>query len=417
MSLTRRSFVAALLACALLACREAPALPPERPILILISVDGFRWDYLDRFSPPTLTQLANDGVRADGLIPEFPSKTFPNHYTIVTGLRLANHGVISNNMRDRDIPGAFSLSNRGVQRDPRWWGGEPIWNTAEMQGRKAGAMFWPGSEAVINGRQATYWTPFDDAMPNSVRVRRVLGWLKLPEGERPSFLTLYFSDVDSAGHRHGPDSREVQDAVSSVDREIGDLVAGVKAAGLADHVHYVIVSDHGMAAVSPERLIVVDDYVDVEQMEVVDWSPVFAVNAKDGDNEKLYAALKNKHPSLEVYRSSELPEQYRLAGHPRLPAVIGIASEGWSITSRRNVRRWIEDKVRGVTGGEHGYAASAPSMQGLFIAQGPRIRSGMRVKPFENVHIYELMCAVLGLRPAKNDGDPAVTRDMLLPNR
>jgi predicted AlkP superfamily pyrophosphatase or phosphodiesterase len=414
-SLTRRSWLAALLACTLIACQQPRSTAPKQPILILISIDGFRWDYLDRFNPPALTQLSNDGVRADGLIPEFPSKTFPNHYTIVTGLRLAHHGIISNNMRDQDIPGGFSLSNREVQRDPRWWGGEPIWNTAEMQGRKAGAMFWPGSEAMINGRQATYWTPFDDSMPNSARVGRVLGWLKLSEGERPSFLTLYFSDVDNAGHRHGPDSQEVKDAVLSVDKQIGDLVAGVTAAGLADHVHYVIVSDHGMSAVSPDRLIVLDDYVDVGQVDVVDWSPVLALSAKNDDNEKLYAALKGKHAALAVYRSSELPEQYRLAGHPRLPAVIGIASEGWSITSRRNVLRWIADKVRGPSGGEHGYPASAPSMQGLFIAQGPRIRRGMRVKPFENVHIYEFMCAVLGLQPAKNDGDPAVTRDMLLP--
>jgi predicted AlkP superfamily pyrophosphatase or phosphodiesterase len=416
MTLTRRSFLSALVVCALVACREVPSLAPAQPILILISVDGFRPDYLDRFHPPTLTQLANEGVRADALIPEFPSKTFPNHYTIVTGLRLAHHGIISNNMRDRNIPGGFSLSNREVQSDPRWWGGEPIWNTAEQQGRKAAAMFWPGSEAVINGRQATYWTPFDDAMPNSVRVRRVLGWLNLPDGERPSFLTLYFSDVDTAGHRHGPDSPEVKDAVLRVDKNIGDLVAGVKAAGLADHVNYLVVSDHGMAAVGPERLIVLDDYVDVGELDVVDWSPVLAFNAKDGDNERFYAALKDKHPALTVYRGAELPEQYHLAGHPRLPAVIGIASEGWSITSRGNVRRWIQDKVRGV-GGEHGYAASAPSMQALFIAQGPRLRRGMRVKPFENIHVYEFMCAVLGLQPAKNDGDPAVTRDMLLPNR
>ena len=168
-----------------------------------------------------------------------------------------------------------------------------------------------------------------------------------------------------------------------------------------------------MSAVSRERLIVLDDYVDVGQVDVVDWSPVLALSAKDGDNEKLYAALKDKHPSLEVYRASELPPQYRLAGHPRLPAIVGIASEGWSITSRRNFQRWIADRLRGGSGGEHGYAASAPSMQGLFIAQGPRIRQGLRVKPFENIHIYNLLCAVLGLQPAKNDGDPAVTRDML----
>ena len=412
MTLTRRSLLAALLACSLLACREAQPLPPGRAILVLVSIDGFRWDYLDKFKPPTLMRLASEGVHADGLIPQFPSKTFPNHYTIVTGLTLPHHGIISNNMRDRNIPGTFSLSNRDVQKDPRWWGGEPIWNTAEKQGRKAAAMFWPGSEAVIGGRQASYWMPFDDDMPNSARVDRVLGWLKLPDAERPSFLTLYFSDVDTAGHRHGPDSPETQTAVMNVDREIRRLVDGVNAAGLDDRVHYVIVSDHGMAALSPDRMIILDDYIDVAAADVVDWAPVLALNPKDGDVDAMYAALRDKHPSLAVYRSHEIPAEYGLANHPRLPAIFAIAEPGWHIVSKHDVDRW-DDPDRDAPGGSHGYDARAKSMQGLFIAAGPRIRSGVKVRPFENIHVYEFMCAVLGLRPATNDGDPAVTRDML----
>ncbi len=416
MTLSRRSFLAALLAGSLTACRDAPVLPAERAILVLISIDGYRWDYTERFKPPALMRLAANGVQADGLIPEFPSKTFPSHYTIVTGLRLVNHGIISNNMRAADIPGRFSLSNRDVIADPRWWGGEPIWNTAEKQGRKAAAMFWPGSETVIAGRQATHWTPFDDDMPNRERVNRVLGWLKLPERERPSFLTLYFSDVDNAGHSRGPDSDEVKNAVLSVDREVGALVRGVRGAGLADRVHYVIVSDHGMAALSPDRVIVLDDYIDVASADVVDWAPVLGLSPKDGDVEKLYAALKDKHPALAVYRSHEIPAEYRLAGHPRLPAIVGIAREGWNIASKRDVNRWSEPN-RHAPGGTHGYDARAQSMQGLFIASGPRISHGLTFKPFENIHVYEFMCAVLGLQPAKNDGDPAVTRDMLRANR
>jgi predicted AlkP superfamily pyrophosphatase or phosphodiesterase len=413
MTLTRRALLAALALCASAACRgSAPPPPPERAILILISIDGFRWDYFDRFKPPTLTALAHDGVRAEGLIPEFPTKTFPNHYTIVTGLRLANHGIISNNIRDRNIPGEFSLSNREVQADPRWWGGEPIWNTAERQGRKAGAMFWPGSETVINGRQASYWMPFDDDMPNAERVNRVLSWLKLPEGERPSFLTLYFSDVDTTGHNDGPDSNEVKDAVLRVDAHVGDLVNGVRAAGLADRVHYVIVSDHGMAPLSTDRLIRLDDYIDISAAEIVDWAPVLSLTPKDGNVDAMYAALKDKHPALAVYRSHELPAEYRLAGHPRLPPIVGIAQDGWHIVSKRDIDRW-QSGARRPPGGNHGFAASEQSMQGLFVAHGPRIRRGVTVKPFENIHIYELMCAVLGLQPAKNDGDPAVTRGML----
>jgi predicted AlkP superfamily pyrophosphatase or phosphodiesterase len=413
MMMTRRSALALLFAGALgVSCAASAVLPPERAILILVSIDGFRWDYLDRFAPPNLKRLAAEGVRAEGLIPQFPSKTFPNHYTIVTGLTLAHHGIISNNMRASDIPGEFAMSNREVLADSRWWGGEPIWNTAEKQGRRAAAMFWPGSETVINGRQATFWTPFDNDMPNGARVDRVLGWLRLPEQERPSFLTLYFSDVDNAGHSRGPDSQDVRDAVAKVDQSIGQLVEGVKQMGLADRVHYVVVSDHGMAALSPDRMIVLDNYLDVSTVDVVDWAPVLALSPKDGNVEKLYAALKGKHPALDVYRSNEIPAVYDLAGHPRLPAVVGIAKEGWLITSTREVDRWGQPD-RHAPGGTHGYDARLQSMQGLFIAAGPRIKSGVTVKPFKNIHIYDFMCAVLGLQPAKNDGDPGVTRDML----
>ena len=393
------------------ACSHAPV-PADRAILILVSIDGFRWDYLDRFNPPTLRRLADNGVRSEGLIPQFPSKTFPNHYTIVTGLRLASHGIISNNMRAADIPGEFSLSNREAQADSRWWGGEPIWNTAEKQGRVAAAMFWPGSETVIGGRQATYWMPFDDDLPHQARVGQILAWLKLPDGKRPSFLTLYYSDVDSSGHDQGPESDAVRDAVHTVDRSIGELVRGVDALDLEDRVHYVLVSDHGMAALSRERMIVLDELIDVSTVDVVDWAPVLGVSPKDGDVEKLYAALKDQHPHLAVYRRDEIPAEYGISGHPRLPAVIGIADEGWYITSNREVARWGQPD-RNAPGGTHGYDARFRSMHGLFIASGPRFRRGVVVKPFENIHLYELMCAVLGLTPAKNDGDPAVTRDML----
>ena len=411
MTRMRRVLVVALIA-TVTACVAARVLPAEQAILILVSIDGFRWDYLDRFSPPNLTKLASDGVRADGLIPQFPSKTFPNHYTIVTGLTLAHHGIISNNIRDKEIPGEFSLSNRDVQNDPRWWGGEPIWNTAERQGRKSAAMFWPGSEVMIGGHRGTYWTPYDDDMPHAERVKKILDWLRLPGDQRPSFLTLYFSDVDNAGHSRGPDSEDVKNAVMRVDKSIGDLVAGVKQIGMTDRVNYVIVSDHGMAQLSPDRMIVLDDYIDVSTAEVTDWAPVLGLTPKDGDIDKMYRALKDKHPALAIYRSNEIPPEYGLAGHPRLPAIVGIAKEGWFITSKREEQRWGEPN-RHAPGGTHGYDARLQSMQGLFIASGPRIRSGMRVKPFENIHIYDFMCAVLGIQPAKNDGDPAVTRDML----
>ena len=305
-----RLLLVLLAALPVLSCQSA-RLPPDRAIVLLISIDGWRHDYLDRFKPPTLGRLAAEGVRSDGLIPQFPSKTFPNHYTIVTGLRPANHGILSNNMTAPDIPGEFSMSNRDVVADPRWWKGEPIWNAAERQGRVAAAMFWPGSETVIGGRQATFWRAFDNALPHHQRVAQILEWLRLPEGKRPSFLTLYYSDVDNAGHRGGPDSDAVREAALRVDRSLGELVEGVREIGLADRVNYVLVSDHGMSALKREQVIVLDDYIDLDSADIIDWSPVLGVSARDGDVERLYKALKDKHPSLTVYRNTELPMEYR----------------------------------------------------------------------------------------------------------
>ena len=399
-----------LVIAAISACRSVPV-PDGRPIVILISLDGFRWDYLERYRPEALRALAADGVTAEGLISQFPSKTFPNHYTIVTGMRTGTHGIISNNMVDPAIPGRFSLRNREVLADPRWWGGEPVWNTAERQGLKASAMFWPGSEAPINGRHASYWLPFDDNMPNEARVARTLDWLSRSAGERPSFLTVYFSDVDSAGHSGGPDSNEVQLAVVHVDNAVKQLVDGVRSSGLADRVHYVIVSDHGMAQLARDRMIVLDDMIDVSSIDIVDWAPVLGVSPRDGDVERVYRALHGKHPALSIYRREELPSKYGLAGHTRLSPVVGIADEGWHITSTRDLDRWSVGNGH-APGGNHGYDPQLRSMHGLFIATGPQLQRGLRVPAFENIHLYEFMCALLGITPAKNDGDPGATRMM-----
>lgn len=380
--------------------------------MVLISIDGFRADYFDRLHPETLGRLARRGIRSRGLIPQFPSKTFPNHYTIVTGLRLASHGIVSNNMVAPDLPGRFSMANREVTKDPRWWGGEPIWNTVERQGKLAAAMFWPGSETAIGGRQATHWMPFDDSMPHAERVGRVLEWLRLPESLRPSFLTLYFSDVDTAGHLHGPDSPEVREAVLRVDRSIGELVAGVESQGLASRVNYLVVSDHGMARVTRDRTIILDDYLDPRTVDILDWAPVLALSPKDGDVERVYRALKRKHKALEVYRNAEIPARYgKLAGHPRVPAIVGIAKEGWTIASRAEVAG--DGRGLPLVSGVHGYDPKRKSIHGLFIASGPGVREGRLVKPFENIHVYDFMCALLGLDPAANDGDAAVTRGFL----
>jgi predicted AlkP superfamily pyrophosphatase or phosphodiesterase len=386
------------------------ATQPARPVVVLISIDGFRWDYLERFRPPILGQLAAAGVRSEGLIPVFPSKTFPNHYTVVTGLLPSRHGITSNNMVDPALPGRFTLSNREVQQDTRWWGGEPLWVGVERQGHVAATMFWPGSDVEIAGGRPTYWRPYEHEFPNELRVDQLLAWLKQPESQRPTFLTLYFSDVDDAGHRAGPNAEETRKAVLDVDAAIGRLVRGVEQLGLAARANYVIVSDHGMTELSPDRVIVLDDYIDLSTVDVIDSAPIVGVSPRPGVSvEAVYDALAGKHPAMQVYTRSSLPEEHGLRHHPRLPEVIGIADDGWHPT----IRDRRDAGSRQVPGGSHGYESRHRSMHGVLVAAGPQFKSGLVVPAFSSVHVYELLCRLLGVRPATNDGDPAVTASFL----
>jgi predicted AlkP superfamily pyrophosphatase or phosphodiesterase len=373
-----------------------------RPIVILVSIDGFRWDYFDRADIPTLHALAARGVRSQGLIPSFPSVTFPNHYTIVTGLYPDHHGIIANTMFDPRIgPEKFTMSS-ATAKDPRWWSGEPVWTTNTRQGGRSASMFWPGSEAV----KPDDWRAFDDNVPGPDRVRQVLEWLARPEAERPNFVTLYFSDVDHAGHDAGPDSDEVLEAAWRVDDALAGLVAGVRRLGLADRVTYVVVSDHGMASTSDDRVIYLDDYLDPADIEVVDWTPNVAINSSTKTPPgELYARLKGRHPALAIYRKSELPSWLHYGSHPRIPEVVGIAEVGWTVTTHAAAES-RRRSGRGFSGGAHGYDPRYREVHGLFIAAGPSMRQGLVAPEFQNIHIYNLLCRLLGIIPAPNDGNP-----------
>lgn len=376
----------------------------DQPILILISLDGWRWDYLERAKAPNLRKLAAAGVRAEALIPAFPSKTFPNHYTIVTGLSPEHHGIVSNTMVDRTIgPERFTMAST-TAKDARWWGGEPLWVTAIRQGRRASVLFWPGSEAPIGDVRPGDWLPYSDAFPNKERIDRMLSWLARPEAERPSFATLYFSDLDTVGHSSGPDSPAVLAAADRLDALIGTLVAGVDRLGLTKRTNYVVVSDHGMSQVSADRSIFLDDYLDPATVDVVEMSPVLQILPRSGSADDIYRALKGKHNALSVYRREEMPAHLRYRSHARIPPVVGLADDGWTITLRSRVTL----RPGGARGGEHGYDPYYRSMFGLFIASGPSFRRAAVVPAFENIHIYELMCRALGLKPAPNDGDPSL---------
>jgi predicted AlkP superfamily pyrophosphatase or phosphodiesterase len=262
-------------------------------------------------------------------------------------------------------------------------------------------VFWPGSEAEIDGVRPRYWRPFDNAFTAEERVDELLGRLDLPDGERPAFLSFYMDDVDIAGHRHGPDSHEVGEAIARVDHALGRLVAGLEQRGLFTAVTMIVVSDHGMAASPAHQRIYLDDYVPLDTVTVVDWSPVLLASSKTGDDEALFRALEGKHPHLTVYRRADLPERMHFKSHPRVPGVIAVADEGWNIARRPRPG----DRPGWPSHGTHGYDNIVGSMRGIFVAHGPTIVPGVRVASIDAVDVYELMAAALEVVPAPNDGD------------
>lgn len=374
--------------------------------VILVSFDGWRWDYDTKAPAPNLRALMARGVRAENLIPSFPSKTFPNHYTIVTGLYPGHHGIVANTIRDPQTGRTFTRASTRELRDPMWWGGEPIWVTAERREQRTAAMFWVGTEGPIGGIQPRYWRRYDDRYPPDARVDQVLRWLDLPARERPSFITLYFSDLDSAGHDEGPESRAVQDAIGRADGYLGRLLRGLDRRGLTDAVNVIVVSDHGMAAVDARRVVVLDDYVALDAEEVVDLNPTLGVFPKAGREDAVYRALAGAHPRLSVYRRAQTPERWHYRAHPRIPPIVGVADEGWQVLRRSTLATNGE-------GGQHGYDPSLMSMRGIFVAAGPAFKRGATVPALENVHIYEALAQILHLTPAQNDGDPAIARTLL----
>jgi predicted AlkP superfamily pyrophosphatase or phosphodiesterase len=388
----------------------AAATPDDlQPIVVLVSFDGWRSDYIDRADVPNLKALAARGSRAAALVPSFPTKTFPNHYTIVTGLYPEHHGIVSNVIVDPGFPQRFTLSAK-TATDPRWWGGEAVWATAMRQGRRAASMFWPGSD--VEGRHPTYWTPYDERLPNAQRVKTVIGWLALPEPERPAFVTLYFSDVDSAGHMYGPDSQHVLNAAARVDAALGELVNGAAGLKLLDRIDFVIVSDHGMSQLSDSRVIFLDDYIDLKTVDVIEWAPNLGLAPRSGTAEDIVRTLKGRHPALSVYVREQTPPELHYRSNDRIPPVVGLAADGWTITSR--ARHAAARAAGRVPGGDHGYDPKYPSMHGLFVAAGPHVRTGVVVPSLQNIHIYGLLCALLGITPAPNDGDPGAARQFLI---
>ena len=401
-----------------LVVRAAPpaAITDLKPTLILISLDGYRYDYIDIYHPQNLSRLAEQGVRAKWMTPIFPSKTFPNHYTIATGLYAEHHGIIGNKMYDPQFKAFFTLGDRAEVQKPRWWLGEPIWVTAQKHGLKTAAYFYPGTEAEIDGMRPTFWMAYNDSTPNSKRVDQTLAWLDLPVEQRPQFYALYFSDLDDAGHDYSPDSPEIAQAVAHVDSAIGGLLDGLQSRGIDKQVNLIIVSDHGMATVQPGNVVLLDNYFDRDQADVIIWDhQVTGIFPKDGKTNSIYNALITRLPGhITCYKKADIPDRYHFKHNRRIAPIICVAEEGWMMMECSRYEEAVkENKIPDHPTGAHGYDNRLQSMQAIFVAYGPAFKQHSVIEPFVNVDVYNIMTKILDLTPAKNDGGVDTAAEVL----
>ena len=368
--------------------------------VVIVSLDGFRWDYATKWGAPHLLEMAAEGASApEGMLPSYPSLTFPNHYTLVTGLYPEHHGIVANTFLDPTQDDAeYAYKDRTKSSDGTWYGGVPLWSLAEQQGMRSASMFWVGSEAKIAGRRPSYWVPFDDKFDDEKRIEQIMLWFGLPEAERPHLITLYYSNVDHAGHDFGPDAPETGAAVKHVDALIGELRERLKATELP--VDLIVVSDHGMIAYKDRTWVTLDNFAELKDVPSVG---NHLYPKTEAEKEKIYEELKGAHdPRFAVYRLKNMPAALHYDANAREGDPLIEPLEAVPVAVHANAAQ-IKSK------GDHGWDPRAvPEMKAIFYAEGPDVRPGVKLDSFENVNVYAFVAELLGLKPAKNDGDESV---------
>jgi predicted AlkP superfamily pyrophosphatase or phosphodiesterase len=371
---------------------------PFKNYVLLVSLDAFRWDYPQIYNTPNINKIATEGVKADRLIPSFPTVTFPNHYTIATGLYPDHHGLIDNNFVAPDLGLSYRMSDRAAVENPSFYGGEPIWITAERQGAKAASFFWVGSEAPVGGQHPTYWKKYDGTISFEARIDTVVKWFSYPREKRPELVTLYFDEPDATSHRFGPKSPQTEKIVTRLDSLIGVLRLKLSTLPYSRRINLILLSDHGMGAVSRDRYINLKDIVPDRMIASVSGgNPVYFINPAEGKTDSVLLLLKGK-TGLNAWKKSDLPARFHFGTNPRIPQVVVLADSSWSLG--------IRPDPSSVRGGAHGYDNADSDMFAIFYATGPAFKKNYKFHELNNTDIYGMICRILRLKPAPNDGNP-----------
>ncbi len=356
----------------------------KQPYVVLISIDGFRYDYAEKYQAKNILKLAEEGASARRMIPTFPSKTFPNHYTLVTGLYAGNHGIVANEFYSRSRNDWYAISNRGSVQNGQWYGGKPLWVLAEEQGMLSASYFWIGSEAEIAGIRPTYYYPYSGKIPNPFRYQQAIEWLELEPEYRPHFISVYFSIVDDAGHNFGPDANETKKAVLEMDSLLGVFREELKR--FPHDITVVLVSDHGMAPISEG--IVLSEIVDLKDSKV-SWSfPPMIYQENEQVKEEIYQTLM-KNEQIRVWKKENLPLYFNYQNEDRVGDLILLTESPVVI---------LQEPVE-VSGGAHGFDPFGTlEMSSIFSVVGPRITPGFSIESVENIHVYPFVAHLLGLQ-------------------
>ncbi len=390
----------------------------DEPYVILISFDGFRHDYVEKYNAPNFKRFIEEGVSAEAMLPSYPSKTFPNHYTIVTGLYPDNHGLVDNSFYDKTLNVEYKTRNRELVENPVFYGGLPLWQLVQQNNMKSASFFWVGSEAPIANRYPDYYKIYDGSVHNEARIDTVVNWLTLPKVDRPNFVSLYFSFVDSQGHAYGPNSEEVETAVLEADRLLGLIVQQVDQMDIP--VNIVITSDHGMNEITPEKdsYIAIPDLlknIDADRVRFISNGAHGHFYSEDSDYLKEVAKRLKERPdskNFEVFFKSEMPKHWHYGTHERIGDLFIKMNPGHYLTS--------PSRIEGVVGykryrGEHGFDPyETEDMGAIFYAKGPNFKSGLKIGKFRNIHVYPMIAKVLGITQLPRiDGKPEVLAPIL----
>lgn len=365
---------------------------------ILISFDAFRWDYPDRGITPNMNIMQKNGVRALSLKPCFPTKTFPNHYTIVTGMYPENHGLIANTFWNPSTNQKYSLYDSAVVSDAKWYKGEAIWETAKRQGVITASYFWPGSELNVDYRRPDYVEHFVYTRPYDERISGALKWLELPYNERPRFITLYFDATDTSGHNYGPNSKEVDQSIVQEDSLIGKIFLGLKKINLLDSTNIIIISDHGMTELSPNKVINIDELLSGFSYKTSDKATMMFIYPEENKKNEVYQKLKESEKNYKVYWKKDIPDYLHYKDNPLVPEIIIIADLGWSIFNTEDIKKYSKKFPLG----NHGYDPSELDMHGIFLAMGPDFKRGYKCGTIDNIDIYPLLAKLLRIFPNNN---------------